>query len=352
MPWTIDIQGPNGGVNLGTSVPFKSARLAWTGEGPGAMEVDILEAQMSDLWQPGTHRAIAKLDGVPKLACYLESLSRDSSPTEGLVYRAAGLGLASILDRRYIRRPQAFAAVDTPAGEIAWQLIDAVQDQVQGDMGFTLGTITGTTVNRTEGYCSGSNVGDEIRALANIRRGFDWEIDAGGAFNVWNSSRGTDLSGTYLVQPTVVNGWTVEADTSDLVTNVVGVGDEARPWGPVEVGVVAGIASIYGRRELHIDVDSSDEQELEDAAAAQVEVQAGARVRVGTTWIEGLGPWSFGDVWLQDAVSAALEPWFGGTQDVRCVDITVTIDPNPAEVWFVEHTFDALVADITLDGEG
>jgi hypothetical protein len=346
--WTMDIQGPNGGAALASGVGFKTAQLRWTSDGPGAFEIELLDEQVSDDWIPGLHRIVIDLDGIPQFAGYINRKER-TGPPGALAHRISGNGLAWILDWRLIHKPQVFAAIDEPVGDIAWALIDAVQSQVNGDMGFTQGTSVGTTVSRDRGYCDGSNVGEEIRELASIGRGFDYEIDANGAFNVWNNTRGQDLSGSVTLTEGDANGWDVALDTSDLVTSVSAYGSAEKPWGPQRVAVKTFQAVTYGRREIPFDVDSTDEDELQDFATAQVAIQGGAQVMVRANWIEGRGPWSLGDVWLQDKVSVVLDSHNGGTQDMRCTDITVTLEPTPADIWFIEQTFHAVVEDLTPD---
>lgn len=350
MAWTVDIQGPNGGADIATDVEFKSLQIRWTSDGPGAAEIDLAASHISTDWTSGLHRVVINLDATPMFAGYVNRLTR-SGPPAAYTYTASANGLAWILDWRMIHKPQVFAAIDTPVGETAWQLIDAVQSQINGDMGFTQGTTVGTTVSKDRGYCDGSNVGEEIRELASVGRGFDYEIDATGAFNVWNNSRGTDLSGSLTLTEEDTNDWQVESDTSDLVTSVSAYGSAEKPWGPQRVPVKTFMADTYGRRELALDVDSTNENYLEDAAAAQVAVQGGAHNRVTASWIEGRGPWALGDVWLQDTVSVVLESWFGGTQDMRCTDVSVSLEPVPAEIVFIEQSFDTLITDITVEEE-
>lgn len=350
MAWTIDIQGPNGGANIATDVPFKTAQIRWTSDGPGAAEIALLESQISNDWIAGLHRVVINLDATPMFSGYVNSVVRSGPPAD-LTYTVSANGLAWILDWRLIHKPQVFAAIDTPVGETAWQLIDAVQSQINGDMGFAQGATVGTTVSKDRGYCDGSNVGEEIRELASVGRGFDYEIDATGDFNVWNNSRGTDLSGSMTLTEETTNGFEVASDTSDLVTSVSAYGSAEKPWGPQRVPVKTFMADTYGRRELALDVDSTKEDELEDTATAQVAVQGGAHNRVTANWIEGIGPWAFGAVWLQDTVSVVLESLFGGTQDMRCTDIAVSLEPTPEDIWFVEMSFDTLITDLSVDEE-
>lgn len=338
--WRLDIQGPDGGANLVTSAPFQAARITWTVDGPGAAEVDLRPEDLTDDWQPGTHRLVVDLDNMPEFAGYLTRLTRDGPP-ENITYKASAIGLASILDWRLVRH---LYGITGTAAEIVASLLDEAQTQYHGDMGFSMGAIDGTTVTRTRGYCFGVVIGEAIRELASIGRGFDWEVDATGALNIWNNTRGVNSGKTLAEEDT--QSWSVELETSDLVTTVSVIGDQSQPFGPMHHMVRSpGMAITYGRREVVVDVDSTDSDELFDAATAELVSRGGALLRVRTMWIEGRGPWQFGDVWMQDRASVVLPAIFGGTQGMRLIEASVSLDPGTHV--YVEHTFEALVEDIT-----
>lgn len=339
--WSSDIQGPNGGANVVTAAPFKSARITWTVEGPGSFEIDLRESDVSIDWQAGTHRVV--LNGPFPFSGYITRLTR-SGPPKDLAFKASGLGLQSILDWRIVRH--ATTLNDLSSVLVEW-LLEEAETQFNGNMGFQMGTVVGTTTTRLRNYCFGVVIGDAIRELAAVGRGFDWEIDADGDLNIWNNTRGID-TGLVLAEEHTQD-WNVELDTSELLTTVSAIGDPSQPFGPIH-DMVRNLhaADTFGRHEIAIDVDSTDRDELIDAARAELKASGGARLVLHTMWIDDRGPWRLGDVWLQDTITAVLPDYFGGSQTMRCTDVSVTLDPLP-ERYFIEHTFDALVTDDDLE---
>lgn len=348
MAWSLDIQGPNGGANIVTGAPFRSARVAWTVEGPGSVEIDLREADVTDDWTPGNHRVV--VNGDHDFTGYLTRLHRVGPPEE-LVYSASALGLAYILDWRLVRH--ATTLVDDVDVIVEW-LLDEAQTQLNGDMGFAMGTVVGTLPSRTRIYCFGVVIGEAIRELSHIGRGFDWEIAANGDLNVWADTRGVDTGLTLAEAQT--NEWEIELDTSELITTVSAIGDPSQPFGPIhDMTRHVGAAITYGRHEIVIDVDSTDHDELIDAARAELKVGGGGLLRLHVGWWSDRGPWDLGDVWLQDTVTVTLPDFFTGDQDMRCTDVAVSIEPMPPAgggdpLYYVEQSFDALVTDIE-DGD-
>jgi hypothetical protein len=52
-------------------------------------------------------------------------------------------------------------------------------------------------------------------------------------------------------------------------------------------------------------------------------------------------------VWLDDLVTVVLDDWFGPDQLMRCIAISITLEPGLNA--FVEYQFEALVANIVVD---
>lgn len=332
--FTIDLHSPIIGAT------FAGLRASWTADGPGAMEVDLRPTDINDSWTPGAHQIVLNWGGGPVFAGTLERLEQ-SGPPEDVRFTASALGLAARLDYRIVRHEfEIRDHVDVMVSE----LLTEAQTQFNGDMGFTMGTVSGTTANRLRNYCFGVNIGDAIRELAQVGNGFDWEVDANAALNIWQNTRGVHTGKT--VQDSDTNSWAVTADTGDTLTNVSSIGSQEQPFGPIHrLSYSPGLSNVYGRREVAIDVDSTDEMELFDSGDAELSTRAGARMQVQTMWIDDRGPWQFGEVWLQDIVSVVLPTYFGGTQDMRCTEISLSLEPGTH--YFVEHTFEALCVDIT-----
>lgn len=343
--WTLDLQDAKGALTLAASVPFHGARISWSADDAGSIEVDLKPSQMSTAWSDGAgmRRVIANLDGVPVWAGFVTNVTQDGPPGD-ITYKASGLGLQSILEKRIVRFP--FVITDTSANIVA-ALLDEIENvQVNGDMGFTMGTTLGTFPTRTRSYCTGAIISEEINALADIGRGFDWEVDAFGALNLWAQGRGSVL-GVSLAIADGIHTWGVESDLADMLTNVTALGDDDQPFGPARVMARKDLmTAAYGRHEESIAVQTTDLDELYDAAFGVLRPRLGSMTRLTVGWLEGLGPFSFGDVWLQDRVTADLGPYFGNSESMKLNDITATLDGNSLQE--CEYVFEALVNDVDI----
>lgn len=343
------------------TLPFQTLRMVWSVDmnGSASVEASLTADQVVD-WAVGTRITVA---GPRDWGGEVTRLERAGPPGEGekVGFRASGLGLSHRLDYRIVRHD---LVVNDTADVIVEALLSEAQDnQFNGDMGFVMGTVSGTLVTRRRGYCVGVVIGDAIRELASLDRGFDWEVDADGSVNLWNRTRGVD-TGLTLAE-TQTSDWNVVLDTSELLTNVTAIADPSDPFGPKFRMSRTAMANVYGRRDVSIDTDiiattaeNPDwEDELYDAGRAVLRSGGGGHLQLRTMWVSSKAPWDFGDVWLQDTVTVTLPAFFGGDTLMRCTDITVTLEPMPtrgvdAPVYWVEMGWDALVTDLQItDGE-
>jgi microcystin-dependent protein len=74
--------------------------------------------------------------------------------------------------------------------DIAWQMISDTQALTGGGLGITRGAAAATGVLRDRDYDPGKNLGEALTQLGDLQNGFDWEIDANRAFNLWHPQRG------------------------------------------------------------------------------------------------------------------------------------------------------------------
>lgn len=346
-----------------SGAPFKSARLVWSVDMNGAAtaEFDLLESQLAG-WSPPSRIHVT---GPRDWGGEVTRIERSGPPDErGKVgWKASCLGHPHRLDYRVVRHD---LVVNDEAAVIVEALLSEAQDnQFNGDMGFQMGTVSGTTVTRRKTYCVGVVIGDAIRELASIGRGFDWEIDADGNLNIWNRTRGVDT--TLSLSENDCHDWQVSLDTSELLTNVTAIADPSDPFGPKFRMSRTARAVDYGRREVSIDTDiialnqeNPDwEQDLYDVGGGLLKVQGGGFLTLRTVWLSNNAPWNFGDVWLQDRVTVDLPAVLGGPASMRCTDIAVTLEPMPpreggdsAPIYWVEMGWDALVRDLDVtDGD-
>lgn len=343
------------------SLTFQTLKMVWSADnnGPASFEAELRESDVAG-WVPGTRIVV---NGPRDWGGEVTFLGRSGPPSNrGKVgFKASGLGLAYRLDYRIVRHD--LEVHDTADVIVAALLSEAQDNQFNGDMGFQMGSVSGTLPRRLRGYCVGVGIGDAIRELASLDRGFDWELDANGDLNIWNRTRGIDT--TYVLREEDTSDWDVQLDTSELLTNVTAIADPSDPYGPKFRMSRTARADDYGRHDVAIDTDviatpaeNPDwEDELYDAGRAVLKVGGGGLLRLHTMWLSDRAPWNFGDVWLQDRVTAELPDYFGGNQLVRCTDVTVTLERMPprgasAPIYFVEMGWDALVRDIDVtDGD-
>jgi hypothetical protein len=342
-PWTLDILPLAGGSPTVTGADFRSARITWALDGVGAAEVELAPAMVaSGAWLHGRRRIRFKDGGgTARFQGFLDRLERSGKPSD-IRYRASARGLAAIMEQRVVHGD--FPKLTTASTTIAWNLIQHMVAQTFDQTGFTLGTVTGSPPNRSRWYCDGDVIKDAIDELANLSNGFAWEISPTGAFNAWVGGRGTDLSGSTTLAPTATIDWQCTGDDLDLATYVtaVGDGDQEGPCGmPISTDFNA-LRTDYGRREVVVDAQTRIEAELLEAATEELRARAAGRLNLRTAWVEGQGPWAFGTVWLGDIVDATLGAEFGGSTDVRCIGITVNLEPTTtAGVPFIEMEWES-----------
>jgi len=337
--WSIDVLSRSGGSTIEAATAFRSARVTWSLDGPGSIDLTLrTEDVVGGPWLAGQRRIRVNRLATPWWCGFQTNLARSGRPSD-IRYSAAGLGLVTALRRRVVHT--AFYVSDD-SDEIAWDLIAHAQAQTNGNEGFTKGTTTGTPAVRNRYYCEGDNIFDAISSLAERKvKGFDWEIDALGAFNVWIGGRGTDLSGTYTLTEGDTIDWAVEEDSADMLTYATAFGKQGPAGHCDEVWVTRNttLATTYGRSEEVMELtDVEATAELDDAADDLLRSRGAARRRLRIAWLDGRGLWDFGAVWLGDVVSAALDTAFGGTQDMRLISVSVSLEPGQ---WaFVEHEFE------------
>lgn len=342
--------------DLVDSATFQKMRLVWTVEAGGAAsaEIDLRLTDISTVWTPPHRLYVA---GPMDWGGEISQLAFEGPPSERMQigYKASGLGHNHRLDQRVVRHD--FVVNDTVDVHVEALLSEAQDNQFNGDMGFHFGNPVGTFASKRRGYCVGVNIGDAIRELAQVKRGFDWEIDALGYLNLWGPERGTDTGLT--ISPSMVTNWGVTYDTSEMLTNATAIADSSDPFGPKYRMSRTAKADTFGRREDTIDTqiialnqkNPDWEQELYDAGDALLKERGGALVNLTISYLSDRAPWDLGAVWLQDTVSAELDDFFGGTQDMRCISVAVTLDPMPtrpgglAPIYFVDMEFDAVVRD-------
>lgn len=328
MVWQVDLQDLSGAL-IQADVAFQTAAVSWSLDGPGSFEADVFEPSSTD-WLFGRRRVVVRDDADAAIwAGFLTRLTRAGNPG-GLEYGVAGLGLASVLERAVVHGD--FSKSSVVATTIIWDLIQHFQAQANGAQGFTLGTVTGTAPARSRTYCDGDVIAERIAELAALYPGIEWEISAAGAFNAWVGGRGS-ASGLTLSEADAMS-WEVEAEVVDLATYVTAIGEADEPCGaPLETRTSAwSLPSTWGRREVVIDVDTTDGGELQARADSELEARSRARTRLQVSYESSRMPFAFGDLWLGDTATVTLPTIFGGSQTMRVIEVTASLE-RPALVW-------------------
>lgn len=342
MPWSIDILSLDGASTVVSAAPFKSGRSTQAVDGEGVLEVELRPPDVAGGdWLRGQRRLLLKDSaGTPRFQGWLDRLERAGNP--GAVgYRATARGLRSVLDRRIVHGD--VNQVHVRATDIVKELVLVhIQAQTFDKTNFSDGTTEGTAPFRDRRYCDGTVISEGIRELAEMDPGgFAWEIDELGQLNMWvgTNTRGTNRSGSVTLRPEDVNDWQYVGDTADLVTFAMGLGGDSSSCSRPSTTVNDSLQSTYGRLEAVVEDSTDDTDELGEKAQEELRARIASRSALRATWIEGRGPWSFGDVVLGDVVNAELGAEFGGDAHLRLTSTSVTMEPGLHE--FVETTWEA-----------
>ncbi len=370
--WRFCVTGPND-FDVEAEVPWRTAKIGWVLNSPGYIEVDLMPDDISDAWTPGNHRILACTGGVgidyAWQACYLTHLSQFGPPGD-VRFRGAGVGLESIFDWRIVHNEWAGRMTVVEHLEVLMNDLQVLQGG--GDMGFDNAVIgTSGGAEPLLSTCLGVVAGDFIRELAVRGVGFDWTIDiyeTPPALKIYKPRRGGSTP-LVSIAPENCQAWTVEFDTSDLLTTVTAIGEQSDPFGPRHNLARTSLGDLYGRHEVVFDTDIGGEDDadevrdrLYEAASEELAKRAGARLQVRAQFIRGTddAPWtSLSQVWLGDVVTVELPSYFGGNQDMRCTELSVSLETAGVDLTgegtkgleVMEYVFDTLVEDITEGAE-
>jgi microcystin-dependent protein len=154
------------------------------------------------------------------------SESNDTLSADVHTVAFAAVDYRGLLDRRILwsDSPLSFRGVDQ--GQIAWTLIADSQRRPGGNLGVVQGTGTQTGVARDRDFAPGQKLGELITQLGEVIGGFDWEIDANLAFNVFYPQRGRS-AGLELVYGQQVSDATRQVTTTAYATALRYQGDPA-----------------------------------------------------------------------------------------------------------------------------
>jgi hypothetical protein len=345
MAFQLDLYSLDGTTLEDAAAPFKSARITWAADGTGALEVSLRKSDLdTGEWLWGRRRVLLKdlSDDSYVWGGWLQRLERDGNPAQGpngQTYRAAGLGLASILEKRVIIGDTSF--VEETADDIVDGLLQHVAAQAYDQTGFTLGSVSGVPDSFTRYYCDGDVIAELIAELANRDGGFGWEITPEGELNIKVGGLGSDLTGTYTLAEEDVSDWQVTGDMEQFATYVLGIGegDDDTPCGPPLMETYSAMRESYGRVQAVVSSDTTTEAAMLDIAEEELRARVASWINVRAAWIEGRGPWSFGAVGIGDRIAVDTGAEFAGTIDMKVIGLSISLEPGLHE--FVEIELEA-----------
>lgn len=191
----------------------------------------------------------------------------------------------------------AYAA--TAAGVIALNLVTTSQALSGGNWGITagLGTATGTSRDRT--IDPGKHVDESINEMGRLDLGYEWEIDAELALNLWHPQRGAN-NGVVLDYGGAISRINRQLDPKDFANSYLVTGSQGLT--PV-AAVTAGIgADARGRWETSAGYPTIVEQPTLNARGPWVLAQA-STLRPTYTVTLAPGRWQGrSHIWLGDTV--------------------------------------------------
>ena len=120
--------------------------------------------------------------------------SSDQLNADTLTSTFAALDYRGMLGRRILWQGVTRSFRGADQADIAWQMIADTQALAGGSLGITRGAAAATGVLRDRDYDPGKNLGEALTQLGDVQGGFEWEVDAQRAFNLWHPARGRQTS--------------------------------------------------------------------------------------------------------------------------------------------------------------
>ena len=257
------------------------------------------------------------------------SLVSPSVQNDGRTLSITANGWFYKFDFRY--SPGSVTYTGQDAGQVAWDLINATQSTLRGDLGITQGIIQPSfMVNELYEY---KKISDAIVTLSEANDGFDFEITPDKVFNVWYPKIGrrrTDISLTY---PGNILEIPFERDGTKIVNRVI---EQGAGSGSNSITVIVeDIASQnqFGIRELiNIRNDLNDVDALTADAQGLLSVQKNF-IDMPQVVLDGGNTPQYGSYQLGDEIQLVCEyvPLKPFSDWYRIDQINVDIDENDYE---------------------
>jgi hypothetical protein len=293
-----------------------SASFVLTGQGADAA---LVEELITDVW--------IWRDGTALLRGRVTSTVDDIDETKHLT-TAAVVDYRGVLDRRILYTDRTWTT--TEQSQIVWDLLADTQAQPGGDLGLTQGAWPATGVARPSvTFKAGDSVWDSIKKLSQMDNGFDFEIDAGLAANLYWPARGVD-NGIVLDYGGVVTGVHRAFDPAQYANAIRQSGADA------VTPATLSVADIASRPEGRWDAQYGDTQltttDMVAKTATTNLARAAAPMPAYSLTLRS-GAWGGpGHVWLGDYVLVVVKS--GRLSDVvkaRVYELDIRVDANDRE---------------------
>lgn len=186
------------------------------------------------------------------------------------------------------------------AGQIAWELIDASQNETDGDFGITEGTIE-VTQDRDRTYYN-QNIMEAIVNLSNVVGGFDFEITNDKVFNVY-ASKGLDRSETVSFEYGInIQDAKIQMDHTNPVNEAISLGEGFGASQLREVAIDVEARETYRLRQgVLFDPEVTESSTLLDKGEELLRTNKQPQIKISFTQVSETLP-SLGTLELGDTV--------------------------------------------------
>jgi microcystin-dependent protein len=228
--------------------------------------------------------------------------SADTLSADTHTVQFSAVDYRGMLDRRILWSDSRLSFRGVDQGQIAWAMIADTQSRPGGNFGIVQGAGTVTGVVRDRDYAPGKKIGEAIGELGDVIGGFDWEIDANLAFNVFYPARGQS-TGIPLVYGQQIAGATRQVTSTGFNTALRYQGD---PAATTAVEITDAAFGPAGRWEAAVgNPDLKLQSSVQSTAQGDLAVSDQLVPNYQATLLEGW--WDPGSLWLGDTVNLYIQ---------------------------------------------
>jgi len=245
--------------------------------------------------------------------------------------KVKALGWLFLLSRRFIGIDADDTHTSEDAGAIAWDLIDQTQNETNGDLSITQGTIQ--TSNAISITYTRQNILEAIEDLS-AQAGIEFEVSPNKIFNVFYPLRGSDKSSTVILKyPGSIQTVRSVDDATTIVNNENGLGKGVGSQETVAERDNVGSQSVFGLYQKIASYKSIDNvTTLGNMVEYDVELNRSPRLTLDLQIHGNTESPSLSDYGLGDSVRVRITTTnYNFSQVFRVFEIHVAIDQNDKE---------------------